>query len=87
MMDAHAHTLPTDISICSINVPKKMTTFWDVVPYSLFKVERRYRGCEISSSHGGEYDVQYNPEDSSERYRGSYCIIRAMNRTMDETSV
>jgi hypothetical protein len=36
--------------------------------------------CEISSSHGGEYDVQktsvdnhftrqYNPEDSSEHYR------------------
>jgi hypothetical protein len=44
--------------------------------------------CEISSSHGGEYDVQschftrqYNPEDSSEHHMPAFPIAWAATTT------
>jgi hypothetical protein len=49
---------------------------------------RHSEACEISSSHGGEYDVQtrqYNPEDSSEHHTLkpaslSFCFLTLERR-------
>jgi hypothetical protein len=45
--------------------------FWNVVLCSMVEIGQCIKSCEISSSHGGEYDVQLSS--------GIYCCVKLLS--------